>query len=312
MINFDNIDDFPKLTPDKSIRFEAKDELKRPIIKLQPDMNIVMPNKQSLKHRTFRPYLLLTTIAAAAAIALILIVTNNKPADSPDLPAIVTVTAPVTKPETNITVETKPEQEPVIVPDKTSEKKTHIPAKKASATTIRKSAPKVVEPEPFKQDMPVDTSVNNTDIPRRENIRIEQITAAFIPLETMNKRKPVFVYKHDYQQSIAFKAINNMASAMGKLSEDVNDAKQNITQMLESFRLPNILGKLSLDRGIDKEIDEWAQNNPGIPFSVFIDYSAENKMKEIYDENGTLVRVVFITNKSLKYKSNKIYQALNY
>ncbi|MDR1582960.1 MAG: hypothetical protein LBS55_06840 [Prevotellaceae bacterium] len=299
MIDIDNIDDFPKLTPDESIRFEAKDELKHSpeTIKLTPDMNIVMPDKESLKHRTYRWYLLYTSIAAAAILMLILIVTKDK---SP-----VIVTTPEIKLEANIIVETKPESQPVIIPDKPSAKKSDTTA------THRKPVSKRVAPETVEQDAPVETSTSTTCVPLRENIRIERITAASVPVEIMNKKKTIFVYQPDYRQSIALKAISNVASAVNKFSNDVDDAKQNISQMLDGFRLPQILGRLSLDRGIDREIGEWAKNNPDIPFDVFIDYSAENKMKEIYDENGTLLKVIFCTNKSLKYKSNKAYQVLN-
>ncbi|MDR2287361.1 MAG: hypothetical protein LBE04_07805 [Prevotellaceae bacterium] len=329
MIDIDNMDDFPKLTPDENIRFEAKDTVRRSpemnfecseleykcivvtdeyaAVRLQPDMNIVMPGKKSLKHKTFSPYMLWTAIAAAAAIALILTVTKDK---SPDFQAIV-ATSGETKPETNIIAETKPGQ--VIIHDKKSENKTFIPAKKAGATTasIRKSTPKPVESGPIEQDAPVDTFGNKNDVSRRENVVIERITTAFAPVEMMNSEKTVFIYSPDYKQSVASKAINNVTFAVKKFSEDINDIKQNISHTLDGFRLPDILDRLSLDRGIDKEIDEWAKNNPGIPFDVFIDYNAENKMKEIYDENGNLVRVVFVANKSLKYKNNKIYQALN-
>jgi hypothetical protein len=326
MIDIDNMDDFPKLTPDENIRFEAKDSVRRSpemnfecseleykcmvatdeheAVRLQPDMNVVMPNKKSLKHKTFSPYMLWTAIAAAAAIAFILTVTKDK---SPDFRAIAAAPGK-TKPETNIIVETKPET--VTVHIKKSENRTHIPAKKADVASVRKSTSKPVESEPIEQDTPVDTSENKNDVPRRENVAIERINTAFAPVEMMNSEKTVFIYSLDYRQSVVSKAINNVAFAMEKFSEDINDTKRNISQALDGFT--DILGRLSFDRGIDREIDEWAKNNPGIPFNVFIDYNAENKMREIYDENGNLVRVIFIANKSLKYKNSKVYQAANY
>jgi hypothetical protein len=290
-------------------------------IKLQPDMNIVMPNKKSLKHRTLHPYLLWTSIATAAAIfAFILIVTKDKYTIGETKPETnkIVETKPETnkivetKPETNTIVEMKPETntivetKPAIIPEKPSAKKT------STMTTIRKHAPKPVEPVTIEQETPVESSGNQDDVPQRENIRIERIepiTIAFAPVEMMNKEKTVFVYQPYYNQHVAFKAIDNIAFALEKFSDDLSGAKQNISQVLDGFRLPKIFSHLSLDSGIDREIDEWTKNNPGVPFDVFIDNN-ENKMKEIYDENGNLVKVVFFTNKSLKYKNNKTYKAL--
>jgi hypothetical protein len=329
MINIENIDDFPKLTPDKSISFEAKDTIRRSPemnfecseqeykrivaaeedldIKLRPDINIMMPDKKSLKHKTVIPYLRWTSIAATAAIlAFILFITKDKPSDS-------TVIATKSKPETNTIVETRPK--PMIISDKTSENKTSAKNADVKTATIRKSSSKPVETGTVEQETPVESSGNQDNVPRRKDAgieRIEPIAIAFVPVEMMNKPKTVFVYQYDYREPLAFKAINNVASAVEKLSDDVNDTKQNISQKLDEFRLLKIFGRLNIDQGIDRKIDEWAKNNPDIPFDVFIDYTAENKMKEIYDENGTLVKVVFFTDKSLKYKSNKKYQALNY
>jgi hypothetical protein len=68
---------------------------------------------------------------------------------------------------------------------------------------------------------------------------------------------------------------------------------------------------ITFGRGIDREIDEWSKNNPNIPFTVLIDHLFENNMSEVYDKNKTLVKVIFFTNKSLKYKNNKTYKVLN-
>jgi hypothetical protein len=333
MIEIDNIDDFPKLVPDTNIRFDAKDEIRRSPemdfecseleyqctvaeeelarkynIRLTPNTAIVMPDKSSLKHTTSKPHLLWLSFAAAVAvIAFAVIIPKNKSTDSPTI-----ATTPATEPKQDIIVETKPESKstPKVIVDKTAGNKTNIPVKKTTVPT-EKTVSGTVDTETAKPDTPTETSENRDDILRVENIRIERISTAFAPVEMMNREKTVFVYQQDYQQTVVFKTINNITSAAGKLITDAHNTKQNITQMFDGFRLPNILSRLSLDHGIDREIDEWAKNNPNIPFTVFIDFSSENRMSEIYDETGTLVKVIFFTNKSLKYRNQKTYHASN-
>ncbi|MDR2026853.1 MAG: hypothetical protein LBQ01_04740 [Prevotellaceae bacterium] len=329
MIDIDKIDGFPKLIPDESIRFEAKDELRRApetdfecseseyrhilaeeeladryTLRLKPDTGIVMPDKNSLKHRTSGHRMLwLSLVAAAAMLAFVLITVKNRTAD---LPA--TVTAPDPKPKTDINIAATPK--PETVPDKTAENKANIPVKK-SGVKAGKSAPRSVKVKTAEPDTPAETPENMNGAARPENIRMERITAAYAPVEMMNREKTVFVYQPDYQRTVAFKTVNGIASVAEKLAADIGEARQNITQLLDGFRMPNILSRLSLDRGIDREIDEWAKNNPDIPFTVFIDYSVENQMSEICDETGKLVKVIFIANRSLKYRNNKTYQASN-
>jgi hypothetical protein len=350
MIDIDKIDDFPKLVPDESICFDAKDEIRRSPemdyecseleykhiveeekfvekyrIRLVPDTGIVMPDKNALKHKTFNHRLLWLSFAAtAAALALILIIVNNKsndkadnstaivipPASQPETEQPETETVAETKPNPNLTTETKPK--PVIRPDKTVKNRINATATNKAVTTTKKPASTVVEA--VEQDTVTETSANKDNIPSPESPRIEKlerIASIVVPVEAMNKEKTVFIYQFDEQQTIAPKSIEKVASMVQKLSIDIADTKDNVTKIFDSFKIPDILSRLSLDRGIDKEIDEWAKNNPDIPFNVLIDETSKNKMKEIYDEKGTLVRVIFITNKSLKYKGSKTYHAKN-
>jgi hypothetical protein len=330
MIDIDNIDDFPKLTPDTNIRFDAKDEIRRSSemnfecseleykcivaeeelvrkydIRLIPDTGIVMPDKNSLKHKTSKPRLLWLSYAAAVAVLLFaVLIAKDKPVDDTEAVAVM----PVPEPKPDIIVE--PKSNPEITVDKTAENKVNIPAKK-TATPAKKNVSETVNTETAEQTTPTETAENRDNLPRPENVRIERISAAFAPVEMMSREKTVFVYQQDYQQTAVLKTINNIASVAEKLATNANDAKQSIVQMFDGFKLPNILNRLSFDRGIDKEIDEWAKNNPDIPFTVFVDYSSENRMSKIYDETGTLVKVIFFTNKSLKYQNNKTYHASN-
>jgi hypothetical protein len=337
MIDIDKIDDYPKLVPDKSICFEAKDEIRRSPemdyecseleyrhiiaeeelvekyrIRFAPNTGIVMPDKNALKHKTFNHRLLWLPIAAtAAALALVLIFVNNKSNDKSGNSTAIAV-SPASKPETKTVAETNPNPDipmdtnpkPVIRPDKTVKNRTNMPAANKVLATAEKPASTAVE-----QDTPSETSANKDSIPLPEIMRIEKlecIASIAVPVESMNKEKTVFIY-----QPVELQPIDKVAAMVHKLSVDVVNTKDNITKIFDGFKMPHILSRLSLDRGIDKEIDEWAKNNPDIPFNVFIDEMSENKMKEIYDENGTLVRVIFITNKSLKYKDNKTYHAMN-
>ncbi|MDR1130658.1 MAG: hypothetical protein LBK96_06725, partial [Prevotellaceae bacterium] len=289
-------DDFPKLIPDKSISFDAKDELKRSAemnfecseleykIRLTPDTKIVMPDKQSLKHKTFQPRLVWLSLTAAAILAFVIIVTNDRNPDFSsvaenglnELPAPVPEVIPEINPETETELESKTES-PEMEPKKTEPD--IIPANEIAETISETD-------KTDEQDFPAEMFENKNDTPRPENIRIEQIPSLAVSVEMMKKEKTVFVYKHDYQETMAFKAVNSMASTARKLSSDINTTRHNITQVIDGFKIPNILGKLSLDRGIDREIDKWAKEHPDIPFSVFVDYHDENKIVEIYDENG--------------------------
>jgi hypothetical protein len=331
-----NIDDFPKLIPDRSIRFDARDEIRRSPemdfecseleykqmvkeenelvneyrIRLTPDTRTVMPDKNSLKHNTSKSRLLWLSLASAAAVfVFVLIITKD---NSVDVPVVVTSSEP--KSETAIIAGTDPEPvtdtnpKPIIVADKTVENRANIPVKK---TAVKTKKPTTIEPEITVQDTAGEPSDDKVIVPKPDNMRIEKlerIASVSVPVEMMNKEKTVFVYQQDYQQTFTSKSIIKMTAIMQKLSTDVTDTKDKI---FDGYRVPALLSRLSLDRGIDKEIDEWAKNNPDIPFTVFIDYSSENKMKEIYDENGTLIRVIFFTNKSLKYKNSKTYYASN-
>jgi hypothetical protein len=333
MIEIDNIDDFPKLIPDRNIRFDAKDEIRRAPemnfecskseykqmveeeelankyhLRLTPDTRIVMPDKNALKHNTSKSRLLwlsFATVAVAATFALILIITKD---ETDTLPMI--AVSPEPKPDTAII--TKPNQEPTqaIVVDKIVENKVNVPAKKTGANT-KKQVFATIAPESIAQDTAIETSGDKDIILEPDNVlieKLERIASVPVAVEIMDREKTVFVYQQDYQQTYTSKSIIKVAAIVQKLSTDVADTKDKI---FDGFRVTDILGRLSLDRGIDREIDEWAKNNPDIPFNVFIDYSSENEMKEIYDENGKLIRVIFFTNKSLKYKSNKTYYASN-
>ncbi|MDR1170401.1 MAG: hypothetical protein LBK97_06165 [Prevotellaceae bacterium] len=329
MIDINDSGDFPKLIPDKSIHFEAKDEIRRSpetnfecseleykctvaekeyaALKLIPDMTVTMPDKKMLKHGTFSSRLSWIAITAAAAVlAVMLTVINNRPADSPETgtdshPKTETNTVVEIKPAQTAAPETAPQNIPVEVPANSGD----IPQPETVAET-RQPVCKTAELETVPQNTPVETSVSNNDITRPDTVKIDRIPAISVTAETGSRGKTVFIYRPDCQPSSLIKVITGMTYAAGKISENIIDIKQNITQMLDGVRPPDILSRLNLDHGIDREINKWAKNNPDIPFDVFIDRTAEYGMKEIYDENGTLERVVFITNKSLKYKSNKL------
>ncbi|MDR1887223.1 MAG: hypothetical protein LBQ70_04835, partial [Prevotellaceae bacterium] len=265
-------------------------------IRLIPDTDIVMPDKNSLKHRTFKTHLPWISIAAAAAIiAFVLIMVKDKPVDLPVVAETDSerVLNPVPKTESEI----KPEPKIEIHPDKTAENKMDTPAGKTVETvkTTDKPVARTIENRTDEEDISAEIPESSSATPGRESIRIEPVITAFAPVEMMNREKTVFAYERKYRQTPVLKVINNMTSVAEKLAADAGSTKQTITQILDGFRLPNILSRLSLDSGIDGEIDKWAKNNPDIPFDVFIDYSGENRMTEIYDENGTLVRAIFFT-----------------
>jgi hypothetical protein len=330
MIEFDDMNDFPKLIPDKSICFDAKDELRRSPemdyecsvteyrdmvadeeladkyrIRLEPDTAVVMPNKDALKRRTSNNRLLWLSLAAAAAVAFVLTVTV--PSDRPDVaPVYVTLPEPASS-DTKTVAETNPK------PATTTKPKPAITVnKKAAAKTKNPVSKKTVEISENKDTFNAvpHVSEHNGQSDNSQFEKLERIASIAVPVEMMNKEKTVFVYQPDVRQTIASRSIDRVADIVQKLSADVTETKNNMEKIIDGFKAPAILGRLSLDRGIDKEIDEWAKNNPDIPFNVFIDYDSDNQMKEIYDENGVLVRVVFFTNKSLKYKSDKTYRAL--
>ncbi|MDR0726378.1 MAG: hypothetical protein LBF59_10295 [Prevotellaceae bacterium] len=340
MFDIDKIDDFPALVPDKTIRFEAKNELRRSPemdyecsereyndiiaeeelvekyrIRLAPDTRIVMPNKNALRHKTSNHRVIWLSISAVAAVfALVLIIVTDKVADKPVYSPTVTILPksepdavpnPVTNPNPN------PNPKPAIRYDKTVKPKTN-----KTNIAVKKAVTPADEPisTTVEQDTVPETPENNGNLPSPENARIEKlerIASVVVPVEVMNKEKTVFVYQPDRRQYNPYTSADRAATIVQKISTDITDTKNNIAKIFDSFRVPTFLSRLSLDRGIDREIDEWAKSNPDIPFNVFIYDASENKMKEIYDENGTLVRVIFFTNKSFKYRNNITYHALN-
>ncbi|MDR1338651.1 MAG: hypothetical protein LBK58_01100 [Prevotellaceae bacterium] len=320
MIEINDINGFPKLIPDESIRFDAKDGLRRSAetnfecseleyrIRLTPDTNIRMPGKQSLKHRTFKPRLIWLSIAVAAAVlAFVLILTND---GKPDSPSIAGNGLPAPVPETvqEINPETKTESEP----EPETESRVSKIRKTRPDITLQKIAETASETDKMDgQDLIAETSESKNDTPVPENVRIERIPSLAVPLETMKKKETVFIFMQDYPETMVFKAVNGMTSTARKLSADISTNRQNITQIIDGFRIPNILGRLSPDSSIDREIDKWTKEHPDIPFNVLVDHYDENKIMEVYDENGTLVRAVFFTGRTLKYKDNKIYQVSN-
>jgi hypothetical protein len=325
MIDMERMDDFPKLIPDESIRFDEKEKIRRSpemdfecteseyndivaeeklaeqsIFRLTPDTRTVMSNKKSLKHRTSGHRLLWLSIATtAAAVALLLVTTRNRTAD---LPADITVVKSMATIETATVAEVKPETATETKPKIVVAKKN-----KPKSMPVEKSVSETIPPQTTELDMPTEISESKRSSP--ENAPIERIAPIAVPVEMMKKQKTVFVYQPDYHEDFAFRAIVGISSIAEKLAADVDETKQSIAQKIEGFRLTNILSRLTLDRGIDREIEQWAKEHPDIPFTVFIDDMSENKMTEIYDENGTLTRVVFFTNRSVKYHNNQTYQA---
>jgi hypothetical protein len=250
-------------------------------------------------------WLPLTVAAAAAALIFVMTVTNrhDKRCDSiVDAKNDSTNILPKPVPETGKT-EIKSSCE------KTAERM-NISAKE-TVKTAKKHTDKTNESKTDKRDLPVETVENKNRASIAENVQIKPIASITVPVKTIKKEKTVIAYRQNCRQPSVFKTANSMASAVRKFATDVDDAKQSIAQKLDGFKLPNILTRLSFDRGIDHEIDEWVKNNPDVPFSVYVDYSEDDKMTKIYDENGVLLKVVFFTNKSLKYRNNKTYRASN-
>lgn len=341
MIDFDSIDDFPKLTPDESVHFDSKDKLRRSSeldfecseleymylvaaeegsdaaeneykkIRLTPDMNLVMPDKNSLKHRTFKPRRLLwisVTVAAAALVAFMLIVTQDMPENSP---VAETNSGEILNPAQNPVTDVIPEQKPEIIPEQKPE---IIPVNKAR----KKIVAQTVEHITAENELPAETAeIDSPSLPAEvvSEVKLSPIASISVPVEMMNKENTVFVYNRIYPQNPVQKTVDNISLAVGKnivgVSTEIKDTKQNLAQIFEGFKLTNIMSKLSLGSGIDKDIDKWVEKNKDVPFEVFIDYFADNNVTEIFDENGTMVKAVFVANKSLKYKDKKLYQALN-
>jgi hypothetical protein len=345
MMKFDNIDDFPQLTPDEGIHFDAKNEIRRspeldfkcseleymylvaaeegletendPLveqykkIRLKPDMNIVMPDKKSLKQPLPHPIiptkarrLLWISAAVAAAVAFILIITQNTPENSP----VVEINSEeILSPTQTPVKDIVPEQKSDIVPIIYKVRKKSVAQTVENITTEKDLLAETVEIEPDSLHLAAEAVAM---------VKLEPIPSISVPLEMMNREKTVFVNNRTYQQNSVQRTVDNIALAVGRniiaeLSTEIKDTKQNLAQKLEGFKLTNIMSKLKVSRGIDKHIDEWVENNKDVPFEVVIDYFADNSVTEIFAENGTLVKAVFLTNKSSKYKDKKAYQALN-
>jgi hypothetical protein len=307
-----DMDDFPKLVPDTDVRFEEKDAIRRAAeadfecseleykIRLVPDMNIVTPDRDSLRRRTAGYRSIWLAAAAAAAIIFAVIITDRHD----DTPVIA---------ENNAISRIEPVPETKFIPERETDNSMSIPERKV----VRKKTKAAVNATDNSPADSVALPVQTVEMPVAEddtaakNIQIRQIASITVPVQMMRQEKTVFVYRTNYRQPIAVQAIIGMATAAQKLAADVSEARQIIEQKIDGFRHYNILNRLSFDRGIDREIDEWARNNPDVPFTVYIDDFNRNNVTEIFDKNGTLIRAIFFANKSIKYRNNKVYQASN-
>ncbi|MDR3247051.1 MAG: hypothetical protein LBT50_11560 [Prevotellaceae bacterium] len=339
MIDFDNnMDDFPKLTPDESIRFELKDEIKRSPemdfecneseyscltaaeegreatnrnlveqykkIRLTPDMNLMFPDKKSLKHRTFN--LRLLWIPAAAALIVFAMIIRQNVSENPPVAEI--NSEEISNPAPNPVADIIPE--PEIVPE-TKIKET-VPAKK-----VRKTAKKIVavavENKPAENDLSTGTVENNDDIPRPEIAKLERITAASATVEMLNQEKTVFVLQQyflqnpvqevEYNNPVTIAEKLGIANAIKGFTAEIN---KDIAPIIENFKLKKFLTRSNIEFEIGEQIEDWVKNHQDVPVEIHVGYSSENKMAEIYDDNGTLVKAIFFTNKSLKYKNREI------
>jgi len=132
MKNIEDINDFPKLVPDKSIRFELKSKLKFDEIefeelenklKLRPDTSIVMPKKESLKHNN-KVYFAWISVAVAAAIAFILLMPQSKQIQIPDDAPSTQIATTISEPEKSIVMPKIETNQNEIKPEKVLAQKT--------------------------------------------------------------------------------------------------------------------------------------------------------------------------------------------
>lgn len=296
-----------KLTPDKSIRFNMKDSLKRSAeldfesseyeykcieeaednkfhtentlaqeyskLRLKPDMNIVMPDKHLLKYNTHKRrniVVLITSSVAVAAIVMIFLMLQPKK-ETTDVPTIVQKTENV---EENTIDKTEKRQNTQVAVE------VKIPEKK----------------QPVLVEEIKEIENKGMEIPRRD-IKIQKIDPIAVSIEDNSERelRPVLAYTIAKEENVP--VVNNTIAFIN----NVNEKRYHLAETIENFRLGNLLGK---DSKTDKYISEWIKNNKDIPFEIHANQSEESKITEIYDQDGNLVKALFFTRKPVRLKIN--------
>ncbi|MDR1895978.1 MAG: hypothetical protein LBR10_04220 [Prevotellaceae bacterium] len=252
--------------------------------------------------------------------------------------------------ESTITNETENAQTPETAVEHISTK-TDKTDKKGKKPAIKSKNTKIIEskvpelkqrtamqqPPVTQSEIPVgtqtaQTEANITQYPetfhenRRENPKLERIVANAITVENNYRMNVVFVYERESDRDSnvpkpVYKVINGIAHLMENshtvqniklFATNVSEARQNMSGILEGFKLTDVLGELTSDINTNKYFEEWISKHKDVAFEIHPNDSDESSVQEIYDANGNLIKAIFVTNKPVKYKNKtRILNKLN-
>lgn len=333
MKEIDKTDNMPKLVPDHTIVFDGKDRLRRaaemdfdcseheyqciiaaeegfdngdPLtgkyrqIRLKPDMNIVAPDKNRLKHR--RPKLVFTLSGMSVAAAVVgLMLLTAKPIDT-EIPTVTDTNRQETA--TNI-------NKPVLPADSIENKNVPVVQKIASAeparTKVRKKQETVrqIPPSDKTNEFPETEQNKATEqnpATEREHLQLAVIHPVNIQVESDKKIALSFNYGHPEMPIIDFITNNLIDNVICRVeSLEISHHLQTWREkMFSRLHFTDILGNISSKHAINKYMKELMSKNSNIEMEIYTHAMFENNVQEIYDENGNLVKAVFFTNIPIK------------
>lgn len=277
-------DDLPKLIPDTTIYCDFKDNLKQctdeelifldGVYHLLPDTRVIMPNKHRLKRRA--PKRLSFTVASlAAAVAAV---------------AIPFATIKNTyRPPTVVLYET-------LADNDNSQSETNVETETTLVGTVQTVDKSAGEPMSPVQRKPERSSIRSVTVKANNRVArrsVEPLPVIALPAPsatTTTERRIVPRYTHVERH-------NGLKSILSDIAErKLNDIR--IGKLPTFVGLADILKRRS---ETDKYIEAWIENNRDVPFDIYAEVTNEDKVKEIYDESGTLVKAIFFTSTPVNY-----------
>ena len=341
----DNMDGLPKLMPDNAVVFDEKSRLRRAAetdfacseyeyqciaaaeegcengdsltglysrIRLTPDRNIVMPDKNRLKHRRPKLVFILSGMGAAAAVAGLMMLIS-KPDEAEILPVTSIDSQEVAKnidkpvlPTDSIKDERMPAVQEIAVAKPEKPARSKVQKKQETVRSIQQTlkTDEIAAPE--------QTPETDENPAKEQDLRIERERVKLAAIQPVNiqverNTKVAVATKYEYPKTLNYevatiKLIDNVIYHVESL--DIPNSIQTWREnMYSRFQFTDILGKLSSRHSINKYMKELKSKNSNIEMEIHTHAMFENNVKEIYDEDGKLVKAVFFTNVPIKTRN---------
>jgi hypothetical protein len=275
-------DDLPRLLPDTNIRCDFKNQLKRcsdeelifleGVYHLVPDARLTMPDRHRLKRTATKrfPFTVASIVAAVAAVAIPFAALKNT--HRPLTPAVreTLVDSRNAHPETNVANGT-------------------AVAGAVAAGKTSAGVPKLAARRNPAQNSIRNVATANSELTGRRTLEpLSGIALPEVLATTAGAWRIVPRYTHVEQES---------KSIFAELAEQkLNDVR---TGKLPVFS--GLAGLLKHRSETDRYIQAWLDNNRDVSFDIYAEVTNEDRVTEIYDEAGTLVKAIFVTSSPVNY-----------